>query len=118
MHILCEDWKRELSFFRDELPLLKKRLEEVVSKNTDKEILAEAEHFENKFRVMEMNIDDLMHDVNLKRDNLNSQAAAQVNYINVKMIESDSNLEELMQYTSDDFYATKKSYYKFLSKVL
>ena len=38
LHILCEDWKRELNFFADEIPMLRKRLEEVVSKNTDKEI--------------------------------------------------------------------------------
>lgn len=118
MHLLCEDWKRELMFFKDEIPVLQSRLEEVVSKNTDKDILAQAEHFENKFRVMHNNLDELLHDVGLKKSAVDAQAAAKVNYISVKMIENDENLEELMSYTAKDFYETKSDYYKFLSKVM
>jgi hypothetical protein len=118
LHVLCEDWKRELNFFADEIPMLRKRLEEVVSKNTDKEILSQVEHFENKFKLMALNTDELLHDVNLKNQSLSAQAVAKANYINVKMIESDQNLEDLMSITSQDFYNTKKSYYNFLSKVM
>jgi len=118
MHVICEDWKRELNFFKTEMPLLRKRLDEVVSKNTDKTILAEVEHFENKFRVMAQNTDDLLHDVNVKNDSLNAQAAAKGNYISVRMIESDQNMEELMQITAKDFYDTRKAYYAFLAKVM
>ena len=118
LHILCEDWKRELNFFADEIPMLRKRLEEVVSKNTDKEILSQVEHFENKFKLMASNTDELLHDVNLKNESLSAQAVAKAIYINVKMIESDQNLEDLMAITSQDFYNTKKLYYKFLSKVM
>ena len=118
LHMLCEDWKRELNFFAVEIPMLRKRLEEVVSKNTDKEILSQVEHFENKFRLMATNTDELLHDVNLKNKSLSAQALAKANYINVKMIESDQNLEDLMAITSCCFYDTKKSYYKFLSKVM
>jgi hypothetical protein len=118
LHILCEDWKRELNFFAFEIPMLRKRLEEVVRKNTNKDILSQVEHFENKFKLMAGNTDELLHDVNLKNDALNAQALAKANYINVKMIESDQNLEDLMAITSKDFYDTKKSYYNFLSKVM
>lgn len=118
LHLICEDWKRELSFFKDEIPILRNRLEEVVSKNSDKDILTQVEHFENKFAILNTHIDELMHDVNLKKDSLNSQAATQVNYTHIKMVESDENMEELMQITAKDFYDTKKDYYRFLSKVM
>lgn len=118
LHSLCEDWKRELRFFKDEIPVLRKRLDEVVSKNTAQDIMQEVEHFENKFKILSNHIDELLHDVNIKTDELTSQAAAQSKYINVKMFEADAALEDLMLSTSKDFHETKNSYYKFLSKVM
>lgn len=118
IHNLCEDWKRELKFFKDEIPLLRKRLDEVVSKNTATEILQEVEHFENKFRILSTHVDELLHDINIKTDELSAQAATQAKYINVKMFDADTVLEDLMLSTSKDFHETKNTYYKFLSKVM
>ncbi len=117
-HLICVDWKRELDFFKEEVSYLKKRLEEVASKNTAKEVLIEVEHFENKFRIMGIHIDELRHDVNLKNEALLKEASEKPNYINVKMIESDENLIDLMSDTSADFQNTKKEFYQFLSKVM
>ena len=118
LHNLCEDWKRELKFFKDEIPVLRKRLDEVVSKNTSEDVLKDVEHFENKFKILSTHVDELLHDVNVKTDELTSQAATQTKYINVKMFDADTVLEDLMLSTSKDFHETKNSYYKFLSKVM
>lgn len=118
LHNLCEDWKRELKFFKDEIPLLRKRLDEVVSKNTATDVLQEVEHFENKFKILSTHVDELLHDINIKTDELTAQAATQAKYINVKMFDADTILEDLMLSTSKDFHETKNSYYKFLSKVM
>lgn len=118
IHNLCEDWKRELKFFKDEIPLLRKRLDEVVFKNTATEILQEVEHFENKFRILSTHVDELLHDITIKTDELSAKAATQAKYINVKMFDADTVLEDLMLSNSKDFHETKNSYYKFLSKVM
>ncbi len=118
LHLLCEEWKRELDFFKTEIVYLRKRLDEVVSKNTGKAILLEIEHFENKFKIMDMHIDELHHDVNLKNESLLKTAYEKPNYINVKMIEQDGNLIDLMHDTSSDFHKTKKEFYQFLSRVM
>ena len=60
----------------------------------------------------------MLHDVNLKMNAIKSQAIAKPNYISVKMVESDAQLEDLMHTNALDFYDTKKTYYKFLSKVM
>ncbi|MEZ4805141.1 MAG: hypothetical protein R2852_06585 [Bacteroidia bacterium] len=117
-HLLCEDWKREIAFYKDELPVLRKRLEEVVSKNTDHDLLKKVEHFENKFRIMDTHFDELLHDVNAKDNALKSQAAAKPTYIHLKIVDTADNLEELMEITSKDFQETRKDYYRFLSKVM
>ncbi len=118
VHMLCEDWMRELDFFKNEIAYLRKRLEEVASKNTSNEVLVEVEHFENKFKIMSLHVDELQHDVNLKNEAILKQAAEKPNYINVKMIESDENLINLMNYTSSDYYSTKNEFYQFLAKTM
>ena len=118
LHLVCEDWKRELLFMQDEIPVLKSRLSEVVSKNTATDVLKEVEHFENKFNILRLHLDELLHDVNLKMNAIQSQAISKPNYISVKMVESDAQLEDLMHTNALDFYDTKKTYYKFLSKVM
>jgi len=97
---------------------LKSRLSEVVSKNTTTDVLKQVEHFENKFNILRLHLDELLHDVNLKINAIQSQAMAKPNYISVKMVESDAQLEDLMHTNALDFYDTKKTYYKFLSKVM
>jgi uncharacterized protein YlxP (DUF503 family) len=118
LHLVCEDWKRELLFMQDEIPVLKSRLSEVVSKNTSTNVLKDVEHFENKFNILRLHLDELLHDVNLKMNAIKTEAIAKPNYISVKMVESDHQLEELMHTNALDFYDTKKMYYKFLSKVM
>ncbi len=117
-HLLCEEWKRELEFFKSERSFLNKRLEEVASKNTSMDTLKDVEHYENKFRIIGIHIDELLHDVKLKNEALLKEAFEKPNYINVKMIEQDENMVELMADTSKDFYDTKREFYRFLSKVM
>lgn len=117
-HLICEDWNRELDFFKIEIAYLRKRLEEIASKNTSNDVLIQVEHFENKFRIMGIHVDELHHDVNLKNESLLKEAAEKPAYINVKMIASDENLIDMMSDTSRDFYDTKKEFYQFLSKVM
>lgn len=117
-HLLCREWKRELDFFKSEIPHFKKSLDEVAAKNTSMELMKEVEHFENKFRIIHIHVDELLHDVKLKDEALLKEAYQKPNFINVKMIEQDENIEELMADTSKDFYETKRSFYRFLAKVL
>ena len=116
LHLLCEDWHRELQFFMDELGVFKNRLNEVANKNTHQDVLIQVEQFENKFRIMSNNIDELLHDVQLKEDVISHHSVAQPKYIHVKMMDVDVNIQDLMEYTSKDFYETKHEFYKFLAK--
>lgn len=48
-----------LKFYEQEINFLEKLLGEVVSKNTSREALTEAEHFQNQFFVQKKNIEEL-----------------------------------------------------------
>jgi hypothetical protein len=118
LHLICEDWKRTLQFYKSELPFLKALLEEISSKNTAEEIRKQVEHFENMFISMNENLDELIHDVNLKQDALMKGAEEKTNFINLKMIDADNDLKDLIEFTATEFAENKKSYYRFLSEHL
>lgn len=118
VHLMCEDWKRELKYFKQEMTFFRGKLDEVASKNTNMDVLAQVEHFENKFLIMSGNINEAMHDVKLKSKSITERAEAQPNYINVKMIGGREEIQDEMDMVSKDFYQTKKDYYRFLADVL
>jgi len=63
-------WHQKMSFFKDEIKVMQNRLGEVVNKNNGKDMLAQAEHLQNKFIVFRNNIDELNHKINLSEDQL------------------------------------------------
>lgn len=61
LHEEHKTWLNKLAFYADDITVLEKRLEEVVAKNTDKEVLAMAHHFENQFIMRKEQIDEMRH---------------------------------------------------------
>lgn len=64
LHQEHQQWLKKLDFYVDEIFVLRKRLENVVSQNINKEILAQAEHFQNQLIVQKENIDEIRHAIN------------------------------------------------------
>jgi hypothetical protein len=61
---LHSDALRGLDFYKQEIGILKKRLEEIASDNTGREVAESIEHFQNQFLIQINNIDDLKHRIN------------------------------------------------------
>ena len=118
LHLICEDFKRTLQFYKSEIPFFKKRLEEISIKNTGKEIRKQVEHFENTFITMNENLDVLMHDVNIKQDAILKDAKEKQNFINLKVNETADDLKALIDFTAKEFAEKKEHFYRFLSEHL
>ncbi len=56
-------WLNYLAFYKDEMQIFQKRLEEVSSKNTDFEVRASIEHFQNQLILQKEQHDILRHDI-------------------------------------------------------
>lgn len=54
-------WLKEIDFFRDELQIMQKRLDEIASKYTKADVLKEVEHFQNQFKIHRNHLDELAH---------------------------------------------------------
>lgn len=108
-------WKRLLDFFKQENAYLKNRLAEVVDYRMDKEFLALAEHFQNKFIIKDEYIDELRHDVNIQEEFLyikNSDISDN------ETLKKQERLRNEMEYFEKDFTNLKNEFNKYLSSVL
>ncbi len=70
LHQLHKEWANKLNFYRDDIKSLEKRIEEIASKYTAKEVLAMIEHFQNQIKIQRNEMDILMHDINAEEKEL------------------------------------------------
>ena len=64
LHHDHREWKNVLSFYEEDITTMKRRLEEVAGKNTDREMHGWVERFQNKLIIQTEQIDILRHDIN------------------------------------------------------
>jgi glycyl-tRNA synthetase len=57
-----------MKFYTDEITILKNRLGEIASKNNQKDVLAQVEHFQNQLIIQKNNIDEISHIINVDED--------------------------------------------------
>lgn len=61
LHLEYGSWMNELNFYKDEIIIFEKHLEEIISQPTDLETRVQVEHFQNQFIRQKVIIDDLKH---------------------------------------------------------
>ena len=61
-HVSAEyaDWMRAISFYQDEIKILKNRLSEVSQRYTKTDVKVEVEHYQNQFIIQNNNLEDLL----------------------------------------------------------
>lgn len=80
-------WLSAMAFYKDEIKIMQKRIEEVAAKNTSKDVLAKIDHFQSQLFIQDSNISKIQH--HIKHD----ENAIQ-NSINDNPIASDHRLAE------------------------
>jgi 6-pyruvoyl-tetrahydropterin synthase len=63
LHLQHTEWKNTLLFYVDDIKTLDHRLQEVLSKNNDKEVLAMAEHFQNQLMLQKNRAAEILHSI-------------------------------------------------------
>jgi predicted nucleic acid-binding Zn-ribbon protein len=118
LHHQGTDWLRELEFYKEEIAILTTRLEEVASKNTNKEVLAQVEHFQNKFIMLREQLDILKHDVNQRNEEVTELAKTRPEHINERFGTVNDKLLERMKDFAHSIADTRFEFNAFLSKTL
>jgi hypothetical protein len=109
-------WMNNLLFYRDETKIMEKRLQEIASKNTSKEVLAKLEQFQNRIIVQKDNIDRIKHEINLSNDAITCDTARNITAIDHRSIKDHSVARENIGSFEKEFKSLKTELNAFLSK--
>jgi hypothetical protein len=116
LHFEHEVWAKELSFLKDEVAFFERRLGELVTKNTDKDMLAQLEQFQNRFiRQKEVN-DELNHDINVHEDKLQQFIEEHPVAIDHVRFNDQATLRDKMDTNRKIYADLKTEYFKFMAK--
>ena len=116
LHLQHTEWKNTLLFYVDDVKTIEHRLQEVLSKNNDKEVLAMAEHFQNQLILQKNRAAEILHSI---KESLN-RIEAEVNNHPVatdhRKMELNSKLRDEVADYANHFNQFRQEAIRFFSK--
>lgn len=111
-------WMNSLMFYSDEIKIMQGRLEEVASKNTSKDVMAQVEHFQNKLIINREAIDILKHEINLSNDIIHNEVRKNETAIDHRKIPDHTLIRENMGSFENSFSSLRSEFKEFAAKWL
>ncbi|MFL5753799.1 MAG: hypothetical protein ACJ76F_10365 [Bacteroidia bacterium] len=109
-----KEWMSSLLFYKDEIKIMKHRLEEIAAKNNSREITALVEHFQNQFIIQDDHIDRLKHELNIDNDGIDKEILKNENSVDHRSIADHSVIRESMSSFEKIFTSLKAEFKNFL----
>jgi len=110
------EWLRTLDFYKDELAILQKRLDEVAAKNTSPDAMARLEQFQNQFIVQRNNIDEYKHSINEHAHQVYEDLTHHAGKVEETLVEDHKKLEASMGQLEKIINDMRKELNAYLSK--
>ena len=119
-HVELLEWLKALDFYKNELRFWRKHLSHVVVSNTNKDILREAEHFQNQVIIHVDQIDLLHHDVKQFENKLDQEfeSVSKGGKFSQQIVDVEASLRERMKTFEHIYVDLKHDYYSFLRKYM
>jgi hypothetical protein len=118
LHFEHKQWKRELLFWEDELKSSQNRLNELVLRWTDKEVLAELEQYQNQFMIQKNAIDELEDHIILHETNISEHFKKGEDVLDLQMIKEHTEFRNKMDIQRNLYSDLKRNFFRFLSKYM
>lgn len=109
-------WLKSLGFYKDEIRLMRGRLEEVAAKNSSFEARQGIEHYENQFTVQLETIDELNHSINQYAGDVAKDVQLHAGHINELLVGEYESLEERYQAFEKNFNVLRQDFKGYLAK--
>jgi SMC interacting uncharacterized protein involved in chromosome segregation len=93
-------------------------LEEVTTKNTDKKVAAQVEHFQNKFLIMREDVDTLKHDINEREKAVGNIAKDKPEHISERFKNVKDEIHTRMKNLANGVADIRFEFNKFLAENL
>lgn len=118
LHFEHRQWTKELQFWQDEIATFQHRLEEVVVRWTDTDVLAQAEQFQNQFIRHREVIDELLHDISTHEQELSTFAEEHVIAIDHQHFGDHTKHRERMDTQRKIYHELKQNFFAFLTRAM
>lgn len=118
LHSEHQQWIKEIGFYKDELIVFNRRLDEIAGKYSSKEVLSKLEHFQNQFILQNEVADILLHDLNVHENALADKAKEAVIAIDHRAFPDHPEMRVRMSMFHPIFRELKNDYMGFLSKLM
>lgn len=118
LHEEHKEWLSKISFYKDDLSVMKTRISEIAAKNTAKEILSQVEHFQNQLIVQRNNMDELAHSIGEHENYLIRKAKEDSTAIDHKSVNDHPKMRDSFESFEKVFNELRKELNSFLSKTL
>lgn len=116
LHHEHTEWINKLNFYKDDLIVFNNRLSEIAAKNSNKEILAEVEHFQNQFIIQNNNIDQIKHVINLDEDKIKKEINSNPIAVDHRKMEDHPKERDLVDTFEKNFNSLRTEFNKFAAK--
>jgi len=110
IYSLHSDALRSLDFYKQDIKILRNRLEEITADNTRREVAVMIEHFQNQFLIQQNNIDELKHKLHDNLSNIQNQVMEYAGFIsetssaeNVDLYDQYLTIEKLVNEIRQEF---------------
>jgi hypothetical protein len=112
------EWLNVLSFYKDDIKIMQKRIEEIANKNTSKEILVQVEHFQNQLIIQNNSIDDMRKHIEKDEQILINAIEKNIVASDHRQLEDHTEEREDIVYFEKNFEDIRRSLNRFLAKCM
>ena len=118
LHFEHKQWQSELAFWEDELKSFNNRLDELINRWTNREVIMQLEHYQNEFILHGKVIDQLQEAIEKHEIRIAGQTQVGQDALDTVMTKKHLEFRNKME-TQRQIYANlKKSFFHFLTKYM
>jgi len=109
-------WLNTLRFCKDETIIFNKRMEEIARRNTGREVLAELEHFQDRYIRENEVIDELRHDIKQHENILEKESKERPVAIDHRLFSDHGELRDRVETFEKLYKELKDELHRWLAK--
>jgi hypothetical protein len=109
-------WLNAMAFYKDEIKIMQKRIDEIASKNTAKDVLVKIEHFQNQLLIQDNNISKIQHHINHDENAIQNSIKDNPIASDHRLAEDHTKEREMVAGFEKNFTELKNELNSFLSK--
>lgn len=112
----CSSWREQLRSYRNEMGQLRDQLQLMASKQKDKEVLTEVEHYHNQFYIQQINIHDLKQAIKNHDRKLQSELTAADGHFSEETLHEHEDLHSQFESLISTLTELKNDFNNFITK--